>query len=376
VIDATLAEFAAKPAWQRRYPRLGTFPAKATDTSPFLAGNVVSRNITDDCEAFTIGSQRTINLARIEQNWTGDRPGFRDPVNGNFAIAPDAEAVVQCDFEPLPLDKIGLYEDELRATWPVQHTSGNYETVLVDRDDSIKRMSAGEMPVCHSRARTATITIDGTLDPVEWGELDRAHGIILSRTPTNTATPARPSFMWMRHDNDCLYIALHHELNAGETPRPKPEGSASWWGDVDMAEIILEGPYGGNARDWWPKDKKHGPLFYLVGDCAGQFGSYSIADLPKSRAEGLRSAVQYAAKSEPGSWTAEWQIPLASICLDPTTTTSCCFNVGVFKPGTKPRAESKAPVPSNDKWAVWRGANGANWKVWNVGLLHLGKERD
>ena len=374
VIDAKLAEFAVKPAWQRRYPRLGTFPPQTADTSVFLVGNVVARNIAYECETFITGSDRTIALARIERNWTEGNPGFRDPDNGDFHIAPDAPAVVDCDFETLPLDKIGLYQDELRATWPVRHESGNYETVLIDAADGVKRMAAPDMPVCHSRARTAAITIDGRLDPAEWGELDRARGVILSRTPTNTATQARPSFMWMRHDAECLYIALRHELNPGETPRPKPAGSASWWRDVDMAEIILEGPYGKNARDWWPKEKKHGPLFYLVGDCAGQFGSYSIADLPKTRAEGLRSAVQYAATAEPGSWTAEWKIPLASICLDPATTTSCCFNVGVLKPGTKPPAGSKEPVPPGDKWAVWRGANGANWKVWNVGLLHLGKK--
>ena len=83
--------------------------------------------------------------------------------------------------------------------------------------------------------------------------------------------------------------------------------------------------------------------------------------------------MQYAAVSKSGSWTAEWSIPLAAICLDPVTATSCCFNVGVLKPGTEPAADGKNPVPPGDKWAVWRGAGGANWKVWNVGLLHLGK---
>jgi len=86
--------------------------------------------------------------------------------------------------------------------------------------------------------------------------------------------------------------------------------------------------------------------------------------------------VQYAATSKPGSWTAEWKIPLAAIYLDPATTTSCCFNVGVHKPGTRPPAGSKDPVSAADEWAVWRGANGANWKVWNVGLLHLGKKSE
>jgi len=375
-VDAKLAEFAVKPAWSRRYPRLSTFPAQASDTSVFLAGNVIARNIASECEAFITGSDRTILLAQIERNWTEGDPGYPDADNGDFRLAAGAPAAIDCDFDPLPLDRIGLYQDELRATWPVHHPSGNHETLLVEREDSIKRMATADMPVCQSTESTAAITIDGRLDAAEWGELEPANGVILNRTPANTPTQARPSFMWVRHDAEYLYLALRNELNPGETPRPKPEGSASWWQDIDMAEIIFEGPYGENARDWWPKDKKHGPLFYLVGDCAGQFGSYSIADLPKSRAEGLRSAVQYAVESRPGLWTAEWKIPLAAICLDPATRTTCCFNVGVLKPGTEPPAGSEQPVSPEDKWAVWRGANGSNWKVWNTGLLHLGKSEE
>ena len=374
VIDAKLAEYAAKPAWQHRYPRLGTFPEKAPDTSVFLVGNVVARNIASECESFVKGSDRTIRFARIERNWTAGDPGFKAPETGDFHLPANAPALAACDFEPLPLEKIGLYQDELRATWPVTHKSGNYETVLVEPSDGIKRMAAPKMPVCPSTARTGPIVIDGQLTPEEWGDLDRSRATILSRSPANSATLARPSFMWTRHDAHNLYVALLHELNPDQTPRPKPPGSTSWWRNVDMAEIIVEGPYGKSAPAWWPKDKKHGPLFYLVGDCAGEFGSYSVADLPKSRAEGLRGAVQYAARAQPGSWTGEWKIPLAAIYLDPAKTTSCCFNVGVFKPGTTPPPGSKKTVSADDRWAVWRGANGANWKVWNVGLLHLGKQ--
>ena len=374
LVDAKLAEFAFKSVWRRRYPRLSTFPAQASDTSVFLAGNVVARNIISECETFIGGSDRTITLAEIERNWTEGDPGYLDADNGDFRLAAGAPAAIECDFDALPLGKIGLYQDELRATWPVHHKSGNYETLRREPDDVVKRMATADMPVCQSRESTTDITIDGRLDATEWGTPDRANSVILNRTPTNTATQARPSSMWLRHDAGYLYVALRHELNPGETPRPKPTGGASWWKDVDMAEIIFEGPYGENAPDWWPKDKRHGPLFYLVGDCAGQFDSYSIADLPKTRAEGLRGAVQYAAESRPGLWTAEWKIPLAAIYLDPPTTTTCCFNAGALKPGTKSPAGSKQPVSSGDQWVVWRGANGANWKVWNVGLLHLGKQ--
>ncbi|NOZ20695.1 MAG: hypothetical protein GXP25_06355 [Planctomycetes bacterium] len=369
VIDAYLAKAAANPIWARRYPWLKTFPPQAKDTSVFLAGNVVARNIASKCETFIFGSNRTIALARIEQNWIDGDLGFKDPDNGDFALDPKSPVFVACGFEPLPLDKMGLYNDELRANWPVHHESGVYETLRLN--DGIKRKPVAEMPVCQARQRKAPITIDGRLDPAEWDGLNKTQAAVLKRTPSNKPTKARPSYVWLRWDEESLYIGLLNELNPGETPKPKAGKDASWWKGLDMAEIIFEGPFGKNSPDWWPKDKKHGPIFYLLGDCAGLSDAYSIADLPPSRAEGLRSAVQYATASEPGRWTAEWRIPLAALCLDPKTAKGCCFNIGVLKPGTLPDPKTKAKPTASEKWAVWCGTMGANWKVWNAGRLQL-----
>ena len=370
VVDACLAKAAANPIWARRYPRLATFPPQAKDTSVFLAGNVVARNVAYQCETFISGSNRTINLARIERNWNEGDPGFGDPDHGDFRLRPDSPVFAACGFEPLPLDKIGLYLDELRASWPVSHPHGIYETLLVDAD-RIERKPANEAPICRALPRTAAIRVDGRLEPAEWGGLDKAQAAVLKRTPIDTPTPAKPSYLWVRRDDENLYIALLNELNPGEKPRPKASKDASWWKGLDMAEIIIEGPFGKDAPSWWPKDKPHGPLFYLLGDCAGLSDTYCIADLPASRAEGLRGAVNYAATSEPGRWTAEWRIQLAALCLDPDKAKRCCFNVGVLKPGTRPAAGAKQEVAPGDKWAVWSGTKGANWKVWNAGLLHL-----
>ena len=371
-IDASLAKAVARPAWARRYPRLGTFPPRATDTSVFLVGNVVARNIAYQCETFVSGSNRTISLARIEQNWDSGDPGMRGPDNGDFRLRADSPTVAACGFEPLPLDRIGLYNDDLRASWPVEHSSGNYETRLVDTDDRIQRKPTGEMPVCLARPRTSLISIDGRLEPAEWGGLDPSEAVLLDRTPSATRTQAQPSTMWLRYDDECLYVALLNHLNPGERPRPRPAEGASWWRDVDLAELIFEGPRGKNAPAWWPAEKQHGPLFYLVGDCTGQAGSIAIAGLPAPRAEGLGGAVQYAAAASAGHWTAEWRIPLAGICLDSAKVRSCCFNAGVHKPGTRPPPGTDGPVSPGDRWAVWCGAMGANWKVWNAGMLHLG----
>ncbi len=50
-------------------------------------------------------------------------PLFVDANNGDFNVNPDSPALKQ-GFKPLPLDKIGLYESEDRATWPVVEAQG------------------------------------------------------------------------------------------------------------------------------------------------------------------------------------------------------------------------------------------------------------
>jgi len=373
VIDTYLAKAAANPVWTQRYPRFKTYAPQAKDTSVFLLGNVVARNIAYQCETFLSGSDRTMSLARIEQNWNQGDPGFRNPDDGDFHIRPDSPVFVACAFEPLPLDKMGLYNDELRATWPVRHESGLYETLLIEDENPIVRKPASEMPVCRAVARTADIIVDGRLDSAEWDGLEKSRATLLKRTPGNKPTPAKPSYLWLNRDDDCLYIALLNELNPGEKPRSKATKNASWWHGVDMAEIIFEAD-AKRTSAWWPKDKKHGPLFYLVGDCAGNFDSIAIADLPQVRADGLRGAVTYAAVSEPGRWTAEWRIPLAAIYLDSKDAKSCCLNIGVLKPNTQPDPGAKEELKSGDKWAVWRGTESANWKVWNAGMLYYGSQ--
>jgi len=360
VLDAYLRRMkVSEPPWSVRYPRLKTFPEKATDLSVFLVGNVVARNIAAKCDRGISGSRKTHGMSRIEHNWQRGGPGFVAPATGGLRLRPDSVAYTAIGFELLPMDRIGLYNDELRATWPVHHPAGNHKSVFI-----AKRKKA-QLPSCRALPRTEPVTIDGKLTADEWDGLDKAKAVAIKRSPDDVPASAPPSYAWIRRDKTHLYIGILNEVNS-HIPL---EARESWWGG-DMVEVIVEGKTGVGTGGWWLDEKPHGPLFYLVGNHLGKFDSICIEGLPKMRAELLRNSVSYAANADtPGQWTAEWKIPLSLMCIDIEKTDFCNFNIGVCKPGS--RSKTGAKLTGNHLWAVWSGASGPNWQVWNAGRLIL-----
>jgi len=360
MLDAYLRKMkASEPPWSVRYPRLKTFPEKATDLSVFLRGNVVSRNITVKCDRAIAVFKKTRDLGRIEHNWQKGDPGFVGPGNGDLRLRPDSATFTAIGFEPLPVGRIGLYNDELRATWPVRHPAGNHKSVF-----TAKRKKT-ELPTCRALPRTKPVTIDGKLTAEEWDGLDKATAVAIKRSPSDAPATAPPSCAWIRRDKDHLYIGILNEVN----PDVPLKAVESWWGG-DMVEVIIEGKLGVGTGGWWLDEKPHGPLFYLVGNHLGKFDSICIEGLPKMRAELLRNSVSFAAKADtPGRWTAEWKIPLALMCIDVEKTDFCNFNIGVCKPGT--RSKTGAKLTGNHLWVAWSGTAGPNWQVWNAGRLIL-----
>ena len=360
VLDKYLRDMkVSEPPWSVRYPRLATFPEKATDMAVFLVGNVIERNIAVKCDSVISGSRKTHGMTRIEHNWQKGDPGLVAPEDGDLRLSPDSAAHTAIGFEPLPMDQIGLYNDELRATWPVRHPAGIHESVFTAKPTKT------ELPSCRALPRTKPVTIDGKLTAEEWGGLDPTTAVAIKRSPADAPAVAPPSYAWIRRDRDHLYIGILNEVN----PDVRLKAVESWWGG-DMVEVIIEGKPGVGTGGWWLDEKPHGPLFYLVGNHQGRFDSVCIEGLPKMRAELLRNGTSYAATADtPGRWTAEWKIPLALMCIDPDQTKSCHFNIGVAKPGTRSKAGKE--LKGNDLWAAWSGTAGPNWQVWSAGKLIL-----
>ena len=57
-------------------------------------------------------------------------PLFVNAAKGDYHLQPNSPAF-KLGFQPIPIDKIGPYRDELRATWPIVEAEGAREKPLV-----------------------------------------------------------------------------------------------------------------------------------------------------------------------------------------------------------------------------------------------------
>jgi hypothetical protein len=56
-------------------------------------------------------------------------PLFVDPVNDDYRLRPESPAF-KLGFQPIPIEKIGPYQDPLRASWPIVEARGAREQLL------------------------------------------------------------------------------------------------------------------------------------------------------------------------------------------------------------------------------------------------------
>jgi len=109
-----------QPPWSEKYPELLTL----YDDEPALAKyNVVTRNICVGGRWLDLSNGLNDQIVRIENNLVDEDPRFVDAEAGDFRLRPDSPAF-ELGFEAIPVEKIGLYKDEYRASWPVATLPG------------------------------------------------------------------------------------------------------------------------------------------------------------------------------------------------------------------------------------------------------------
>ncbi len=122
-----------EPPFSTRYPQLLTL---LDDEPKKPKGNVVRRNIfwqgaAENLRRVAAGAPITEtwwdnitpsvrSLVTLEDNLINVDPRFVDEKAGNFQLRDDSPAW-KLGFERIPVEKIGLYQDANRASWPVSH---------------------------------------------------------------------------------------------------------------------------------------------------------------------------------------------------------------------------------------------------------------
>ena len=101
--------------WRSRYPQLLDY---LNDEPAVPKGNVITRNICWKGRWDEIEPQARPGL-RLENNLVEQDPRFVAPEQGDFRLQEDSPAHA-LGFVRIPLERIGLYPSEDRASWPVR----------------------------------------------------------------------------------------------------------------------------------------------------------------------------------------------------------------------------------------------------------------
>jgi len=110
VVKATTQDVdAAQPPYSTRYPAL----AHLADNEGV---SMIWRNVVVNCGDF-LTRDRGIQ-DQMDNSVSVEDPGFADPKALDYGLSPDSPLLRGSGFGPIPFAEIGLYQDELRASWP------------------------------------------------------------------------------------------------------------------------------------------------------------------------------------------------------------------------------------------------------------------
>lgn len=109
------------PLWSARYPQLVNI---LNEQPGAPQGNVVARNICQGAKWLEL-EKAAEPLVKFSNNLVDTDPRFVDAANMNFQLRGDSPAW-KLGFKPIPIQKIGLYKNELRTTWPVERQIRNH----------------------------------------------------------------------------------------------------------------------------------------------------------------------------------------------------------------------------------------------------------
>jgi hypothetical protein len=259
-------------------------------------------------------------------------PRFVNAARDDFRLRDDSPAF-KAGFQRIPIEKFGLYKDDLRAAWPVKDTTQRVPLTPAVYDFPIPGWTRQAAPV-------KVALVPQVISPMTRGS--GAPLIINKGIEGEAITPA--SQAWMGWDNQNLYVVFRNDVNPA-----KPLATKAQWGANDAVEIALRDPSRQNA-----------PILVWRGYPNGNFETSTEAGASEQATARAAVGVSYNAQIEnASSWTATWQIPFVAIGVSPALRRHLDCNLTVRK-------------TVNDQWVMWLGTNGHSWDVSHAGQIVLG----
>ena len=319
--------------WKSRYPQLLTLLA---DEPMAPKGNVIARNICVGGKWDNIDAKARPYLT-LKDNLIDVDPGFEDAKRGNFRLRADSPAW-KAGFQRIPLEKIGLYADETRASWPVAHPFTVQERKTGPGSTHHRPHAHAVKPLAVPRVQEAP-RIDGTIEQSEWP----GRALPIAETPGRQKIPTAACALGLAHDGKTLYVAVSVPIR-----QPSKLVTGREWGACDGVEVCFR------AHD----SKEPGPVFILQGFPDGRMAASTDAGAPKAASEKLAGAARFAAKIRTNGWSCEWAVPLANAGITGQRGRKLGFNVGIRRMET-------------GEWIAWAGALSQNWRLDNAGVIVL-----
>jgi len=270
-------------------------------------------------------------------------PLFVDPANDDFHLKKNSPAF-DLGFKPIPIEKIGLYDDPLRASPlpPPDKRKMSSEQVIEEYPIPDFKPQVFEPVEVKVEQGKAEIAVDGKITPEEWRGADRKKALVLMRDAKGNPM-AFKSYAWITHDGTNLYIAVSNDV-----PRGSDLDTAAKWARDDSMEIAIQDISG----------TKPGTVIVLRGFPTGSFTSLKHTDLAKR----VCAATKYAARIVGNArWDAEWMIPLSAMGIEPPRPAhepKLRFNITVCKPVAR-------------EWIMWQPTFGPSYKLDKAGILVL-----
>ncbi|MCK5803587.1 MAG: right-handed parallel beta-helix repeat-containing protein [Lentisphaeria bacterium] len=307
--------------WSRRYPNL----VNVLEDDPGVPKrNVFRRNVSaggcwDDI------NQATRHLQVVEDNVVHDSDKdwirlAKDKYGRITGVTyKDPAALEAIGFERIPFEKMGLYKDPRRASWPVRH---EVDKINLPEPTKPKKMAQFKPKPVYTVPRA--MAASGAVMELS---CDYDGGLV---------KPPAEARIW--HDGTRLHVVM-------TTPLPKKRNLGAQWGACDAIELAFKAADGPNSD-----------TLVLRGFTNGKTDFFKLANGSKGEASELAKSATYTATVEGDAWRCAWTVALKTL--------------GVV-PGDRMRANVTVRRSGTNNWVMWRPTHGDSTNCERVGTLEL-----